>query len=209
MDHSGARRFIALQSMPVPVRFAGMESDTVRMGRAGWRFAFHEDMRAWDMREVIHVVAHHPGLKLSMTGRLHNARAILEDRMEFMRIHRRAYPEGQDGVIELQYAATKGEFRLVGHVPFSGMAWHDTEPVWTEVDSVNELHRLPLFASIDNPAPETQELIVDPACVMSLLNRIQDLQAPGMAEIRARSARREREDNKPKRVHAQIVSLAA
>lgn len=79
----------------------------------------------------------------------------------------------------------------------------DMEPIVVDMATVPLSH-----TNLFRPwAPEAQEIIAEPATVMSLLEQIKSLQAPELAEIRKR--RRINGEPTGEQVSAQIITLAA
>lgn len=85
----------------------------------------------------------------------------------------------------------------------------DAVPQFTEVKR-RSIEDFGIFAPC---LARTEEIIVEPATVASLLEQIKSLQAPDLATIRERNRQAERRGStqpmQQQRFHAQIVSLAA
>jgi hypothetical protein len=87
---------------------------------------------------------------------------------------------------------------------------YETPASWSTISMepvIEQRHRMTL-ADIFN-RPETPEIIVDPATVSDLLDRIKNMQAPELAEIRERNRRRDARDRQEEVVSAQIITLKA
>jgi hypothetical protein len=190
-----------MQNRPIPVNFAGWESDTYRLGRSGWQMAVETDPR----RMIDRFMFHHKEIGLTATG-------FLNEPFRFMNLGRYAQAgdiSREDGHIEICSIATVGNFQFRRmDLNLSRSYRADTEPIAVDVTE-GELHRLPLFAELFAGRPEMQELIVEPEDVQQLLDKIVRLQAPGMREIRARDRKREEREPTTKQVHAQIITLKA
>lgn len=211
-----------MQSGPLPVHFAGFFSNTYILGRHGWKLALDEDYRHLYSQNA---VLYHQEMDLSLHGRVHGMsemrRARAEHADNYMHINPRSPSwENQSELymrakyddtphIDIQCAASRDR-RVIRMPDLGRMSWRDTMPEVVQVDGPSELHRLPLFAQLLAPRPQTQELIVEPADVQSLLDQIMAAQGPMRREIRARDKRRDQlGQDAPRQVHAQIVSLHA
>ena len=210
------------QSEPLPVQMAGFFSNTYILGQHGWKLALDEDYRNPHSQNA---VLYHQAMDLSLHGRVHGMKQMRLARAEHADIYRYIDPrspswESQSDVymraryddtphVDIQCAATRDR-RVIRIPDLNRMSWRDTMPEVVEVDGPTELHRLPLFAQLLAPRPQTQELIVEPADVQSLLDQIMAAQGPMRREIRARDKRRDQPgQDAPRQVHAQNVSLHA
>ena len=191
-----------MQNRPIPVNFAGWESDTYRLGRCGWQMAVDPDPRRMRDRFMFH----HKEAGVTAMGFLNEPFRFMDQgcfRMSTENMSR------QDGHIEIDNIATVGNFHFRRMEMNLARAYRaDTEPMAVDVTE-GELHRLPLFAELFAGRPETQELIIEPEDVQQLLDKIVRMQAPGMREIRARDRKREEREPANKQVHAQIITLKA
>ncbi len=182
----------ASQGIPIPVRWAGWESDTYRLGRCGWDVAMEENFA----HDELHVLLHHRQFRISGLGTCRDYRNLIYGRDA---CKRPMHP------IEIQTMATEGQFRVMGDVmPLSDYRWRDTMPSHIICEDF-ELHTLPLFAELAKPRAE--ELIVEPADVSAMLEQIKRMQSPRMQEIRAAEARRERDQSSVRHFHASIISF--
>lgn len=212
-------RVHALQGEPIPVQMCGFFTNTYLLGAFGWELAMDDCYRD-PYGEA--VVLHHRKLGLSMFGRLHGSKELRHERMD--RMMRGPYRSGSTDEtqrdawymasgdnrphIEVQRVATERS-HVVQLAPFSpSMAWRDTEPRFVE-ETAGNLYKLPLFAELYRAPAESQELIVEPADVQTLLDQILAAQGPMRREIRARDKRRDLDNGPPaaRQVHAQIVSM--
>lgn len=197
-DHDG----FLVQGQPIPVRWAGWESDTYRLSRAGWALALNEE----SCHDQLDVVLHHQALQVTARG---TVRGYRELRHRFMRSISGRY--GADDYlrhagIDIEHVGLTQRFELYGRDPFALHEWVDCEPSAQTVSMQKmRLSDMTLFRKLEAPAP--QELITDPETVQELLDRIVAMQAPMRKEIRTRSERRERDAPQARRIHAQIVSL--
>lgn len=201
MARSADRDGFLVQGEPIPVRWAGWESDTLQLTRAGWALALNEDFP----HDELDVVLHHRELQVTARG---TVRGYRELRYRFMdsvsRYGSRDYL--RHAGIDIREVGFTRHIALYGSDPFAHHAWVDGEPSAQTVSMQQmQLSDLTLFRKLEAPAP--QELITDPETVQELLDRIVAMQAPMRKEIRARDARRERDAPQPRRIHAQIVSL--
>lgn len=81
----------------------------------------------------------------------------------------------------------------------------------TQMHDINtEVRPMDAFEIFAVPLVRTEEIIVEPASVMELMDQIKKLQAPELARIRERQRQADRGDPiQQTRYHAQIISLAA
>jgi hypothetical protein len=183
--------------MPIPVRWAGFESDTYTLGRAGWQIALNESLNTMELQ----LVMHHSHFGLSAVGRMRDSYAIRELMMGYGDMSR--LPPfiiqacmAKDGRVQVMEPLNLADFHRVETVPMI-REW------------VGRFEDMPMFAELFAPIPEAQELIVDPSDVQAMLDLILKAQAPIRKEIRQRDARRERDAEPMRQVHAQIISLKA
>lgn len=182
------------QGSPIPVHWAGWESNTYQLGRCGWKVAHEVDHYRLKDRFMFH----HPGYGVTALGEMR----------EPMRSRHNQYKQNHDvSPISIVRMASKGDF----HVRMEMRGFEAFHRIDTETSviksSIHELHALPMFASLFDPRPETQELIVEPQDVQQLLDQILKMQSPSMKDIRARDRKRDQPERK--QFHAQIISLAA
>lgn len=172
---------------PCKVHFAGWESDTFSLGRAGWDISIEEFTNPYIGVGALRMLLRYKPTKII-------AQAICNeyDPIRFRQDHR-FLPE-----FVVQRLAS--DFIVRTNDSFSGFQhWANTEPSIMMVDE-QSLYRLPLFTRKEEPAAE--ELIVEPATVSELLDQIRQRQAPMQAEIRQRDRRRD-----APLVHATILTF--
>lgn len=185
------------------VRFEGWESDTYILGQCGWSVGLTEDPRD---RDLI-VLLRHSGLRLAAQGILRDWRRLKE-----MMVYGLRTPNSMPSSlppIEIQSMGTIDNLIVRGSIePYRSMKWVDTEPMYSQIDLQEfRFSDIPLFA--EKGTTPAQELIIEPQDVQMVLDHILRAQAPGMKDIRARNAKRERDQPEQKQVHAQIISLNA
>jgi hypothetical protein len=171
-----------IKSQPQKVRFAGFESDTLKLQRSGWQLAVEED--------------YHYG-KVSLVGR-HR-----EFDLNFMSIsaNYNAYAiNPQDIIFHVQYCRSQMVLQLMADM--SNFKLIDATPTYCAVTDAN-FKDLSLW---NTPLVRTKEIIVDPKDVAECLEIIQRLQAPELARIR--ESNRRDELRKQDVFHAQILSIA-
>jgi hypothetical protein len=90
---------------------------------------------------------------------------------------------------------------------FSKFKQIDAAPQYTNAE-IKEIDDFGIFAV---PMTRTEEIIVEPADVYTLLEQIKKMQSPEQAEIRKRNRRRDSEGHSEisqrQNFHAQIISL--
>lgn len=171
------------------VVWAGWRTTTPDLQRAGWQLALETDGYDFTTRLLIQ----HRDLRmrgLSNPTRLDSFRQY------------QSRP-----VFHMQYMASEMRVEL-RESSFSFIEF-DAKPQYTN-EQIRVLDVASLFAT---PLVRTEEIIVDPQDVSTMLEQIRKMQAPEMAEIRKREQRRDRRDevNPGQRevFHAQILSFAA
>ncbi len=198
--------FPASQSVLARVVFDGFESDTYRLQRAGWDIAVDE--RIGDpMDDVSRMLLKHRGSGVTILAICRNFR------QEFYRTRSGEHRYSQDRHMP-EYMAVNvksGSEKMIvrgsgrgneGYSWVDNLRMIDAAPNFVMVEEY-DLMRLPLFARAAEPRAE--ELIVEPATVLQLLEQIRQQQAPEQAEIR----KRQRSAGNTPTIHATILSLAA
>lgn len=198
-----------LYSVPIPVYFAGFESDTQRLGRQGWELSMRQEMGF-------------RGYELQMAGRIGG-----ENGLYFLtRPLAVEYPHGTNLEIarrfaqtgfEVQHLAPEIRARILPHA--GGIDWaRSFSPVDTQIQERFEdidIRTFKYFKVVD----QKKDLIVRPENVPELLDMILKIQAPEQEVLRARERSRENYEayrsgnmfSEPKPAHqveAQIISLA-
>lgn len=181
-----------LRSEPMEVRFAGFRSNTLRLQEAGWRLAVDEDFRHGRLSLMMrHEQA---GLYLAADDVTFNYSERIHDR-----------PTDRLPVFVVRHVARALE---------SARCNFDFDS-FTQVDAVPHIaaitgRRIEDYALFGAPLVKTEEIIIEPQSVAECLALIRKMQAPELADVRARNARREgAEPINQQRFHAQILSLAA
>lgn len=181
-------------SRPCEVHFAGFVSDTYRLQQEGWQLSMEQDIR---MRSI----------RLAM--RLDAARLYMVSNActyEYMS----DYGRDRLPVFHVQHCASNVTVQLMeSQFLFKPI---DATPQYTEVRR-RSIEDFGIFAA---PAARTEEIIVEPETVASLLDKIKSMQSPELAAIRERNRRRAADPGsmdhgamQGTRFHAQIVTLAA
>lgn len=175
---------------PCRVIFAGWESDTARLGRAGWKISIENDLHG-GYGEVRRMLLHFPACRLNiMATACRNFHTIdWRQRGELFE----SLP-----VFTAQHATSDFKIILQEGMSFGFKDWHDTKPAMIETNLMNT----PLFLKAE--APIAEELIIEPQDVSALLDQIKRMQSPHQAEIRTRSRREQ-----TPMAHATILSLVA
>jgi len=175
---------------PVPVHFLGFESDTVRLGRAGWQMSV-EKSDDFDRRRLYVSFAHREGPV--MFGSMDD----VELRRDFLQ---QRFNRSGPSINIYRLSADVQRMQI--------MCLEYTPPVFGAVDMrpSRSDHRefaldpfAPCFRALELPVQK--ELVVDEPTVMELYQRILDMQQPRQAEIR------ERRRKETPRVEAQILSF--
>ena len=184
------RSDVIFRSEPMEVHFAGFQSTTTAMQRAGWRLAANEDFQRGSIQLMarheaagLYLVANEVGYRYGMRSRL----GAKEDLPIF---------------VVSRVARSLESVRL--DLDFSVFKPVDATPVVHKT----RYQRIEDFALFGAPLVQTEEIIIEPQSVQECLDIIRKLQAPELAEIRKRNATRERALEATK-FHAQIMTLAA
>jgi len=177
-------------SRPCEVVWAGFRSNTYLLQQKGWEIAAQEEP-AFGRASLI---LRHRDMRLYAI--------CAETEFDFMRNARSGFQQALP-VFEVIHVANNIE---VFRIDTSVSSFHqiDAAPqfVNTELKSIDDFK---IFAT---PLVRTEELIVEPADVSALLEKIKSMQSPEQKNIRERNRRREN-DTRPSQVfHAQIISLS-
>lgn len=179
-----------LLSRPLRVHWAGWETNTFRLQKAGWKLSAMQDIRG----SRLQLAFQHSGRRCEAISQ------VIDYKFEqALDMRNREYVEN----VVLQ---VDGMMADPLHVSISGsvnMAWGpiDCEPRYTE-ERIVRLEDLVHFAG---PLIRTQEIIVPEESIPQLLEKILKLQQPArMARIREELRGEHRLEQK---FHAQIISL--
>lgn len=183
-------RSLVSQNRPMPVVWCGWESNTYKLGQCGWEIAIEEVLYDCSME----LFMYHPTFDIVARGRCRDVSALRGERI--------GHFGGSPPIFEIiNVCAREHIVRMFEHTDLSTFHRIDTMPTMREW--FGHPCELPLFAELFAPKAGAQELIIDPQDVQAMLDQIMKVQAPIRREIRERDRIRER------RVHAEIVSLAA
>jgi hypothetical protein len=182
-------------SRPCEIWFAGLRSTTSVMQQAGWEFAVHED---FGRREIALAMRHRD-------FGLYGWAAIL-DYDHFAFEDPRCYPRRELNFQVVNMVEDR-EARRVTTIPdFSKFTPADMAPQFC----ISEYKCIEDFKIFATPLVRTEEIIVEPETVMSLLEKIKQMQSPDQSAIRERMRKRDRSEmTQRQRFHAQILSLEA
>lgn len=182
-------------SQPAEVWWAGFRSDTLRLQQQGWELAAEEDVQYGRIRLLLR----HQDMRLyAFTN---------EVMFDYYRQHEH---HGRPLVFQVVAASPKFEVR---HIPdlrpgdWDKFRQIDAMPQYVE----SEIKCLDDFKIFAAPLARTEEIIVEPQTVSTLLEQIRKMQSPEQARIRRENARRERaapiDITERQTFHAQIISL--
>lgn len=110
--------------------------------------------------------------------------------------------------LDFRVVRMASNFHVVIYDNLSAFSPIDAYPQFTTTEQKN-IDDFGIFAT---PLARTEEIIVEPETVMSLLEKIKTMQSPEQAAIRERNRYRERQIGEPiqrQQFHAQILSIAA
>lgn len=185
-----------LLSPPIPVEWAGFESNTARMQACGWEFAVEDNHYGFTTT----VFARHRRFGVTLRAELRGddirSRSVVYTRSGF---------SGFSGPPVRFHAAQQHHETFITGSPVD----------WTRVDmnpSYVSARDLPSFNVKDlfRPwAPESKEILVEPDTVADLFERIKKLQSHDLEAIRERNRKRDLREQSQEQVVAQIITLAA
>lgn len=179
-------------SQPCDVYWAGFKSNTFALQQAGWGIAVEQDFV--DGR-----------IRLLINNADWNLYAFSNfDSCDYFGIGyevRREHP-----VFHIRHCSPRIQVTNVMD-DFSNFRQVDAMPQYTSAE-IKNIEDFGIFAV---PMTRTEEIIVEPADVYTLLEQIKKMQSPEQAEIRERNRRRDREGastvSQRQNFHAQIISL--
>jgi hypothetical protein len=198
-----------LVSAPIPIRFAGWESNTYRLQQCGWQLSAREDSIRNVMRPQLQLALKHPDLQI---------RALTTPiDVDYLGMSRGAGHSIVEGLMRMGLDVQMFGSTLILNVMHQGPVEFrpiDAQPMWEDpaCSTTTNIDDLKIFA--DAQLVRTEEVIVMPDNVPELMAHILKLQDPKQAEIRER-VRKDKlvnglqlEDVRPRqRFHAQILSL--
>lgn len=194
-----ARSEQMLKSPACKVRFAGWESTTGRLQQAGWQLAVEH---SWNNDRVRLAMRYRDGGMRMIAEAQHYTRPMTKDALSFYNgMERDSLP-----IFEVIHVAQDIH---IARVQLDSFDFHaiDARPQLHTVTDFKSMDAFEIFAA---PLVRTEEIIVEPASVASLMEQIKQLQAPELAAIRERQRRADRGDPMQQtKYHAQIISLAA
>lgn len=179
-------------SRPMRVVWDGWETTTTQLQQRGWELTAEQDFRYRAIRLAMR----------NRTQRMYGVTDLLPYDF-FDQGFVRGY--GAQPVFQVVYMASE----IVANVPvdFSKFAAIDAMPQFVN----SERKSIEDFGIFATPLVRTEEIIVEPQTVASLLEQIKKLQVPEQAAIRQRNRARDvGESPRPReQFHAQILSIAA
>lgn len=184
-------------SKPADVYWCGWKSTTVQLQRAGWQCSVQHDPMQWGvslsfLNEVAGIYMQTDHISMDVLAGDRVIGGFRAQQLDFRGL--------QFQVVKTLHNQT----RIIGSPPdLNDWVAFDARPKMHEVStrnfSLDDVRHF--FRPIE--APEEKEIIVGPQSVDEALQLILKLQAGDQAALR------EKARDKPRRVHAQIVSLAA
>jgi hypothetical protein len=184
-------------SEPATVWWAGFRSDTFKLQQAGWELAAEEDVHYGRLRLLLR----HQNMRLY----------ALTSGVEYD-YYRSRHP-GRGGLpLEFHVVMASPHFQVqrVGNVNFEAMRQIDAKPQYVETE-IKSLEDFKIFAT---PLTRTEEIIVEPATVAAMLEKIREMQAPEQARLREKHRLLDGHEQRmsdvapQQRFHAQIISIA-
>lgn len=179
------------------VWWAGWRSDTRQLQRHGWVFSVEDHDFGHEVRMF---------LRHERNGWTGYARA---QRHQFRTAFERDFMQQPLPAFQVQAMTAPDQMVAVDTGPLEDFRRVDMEDRFIEP---RQLKRRPVAGIFKPWIPEAQELIVEPATVAELLDKIKAMQAPELAAVRERNRLREAREGRPvagERVVAQVLTLAA
>jgi len=186
-------------SKPIPVHWAGFESNTLKLQNAGWEFSAEQSMENLQSRILIRHQAY----------QMHGCSAFVAT--NFFGLQR---GDEWDGIrFPIQWMTSGGVqvHRIQDNL--SAFAAVDMQPQLQCQHEIKNIEDMALFAGVS--LARTKEVIVDPATVPDLMAQILEMQTPARKEyydekvrLARQVGRRIDEVNPRQKFHAQILSLA-
>ncbi len=186
-------------SKPVPIHWAGFESNTYKLQQAGWEFSAEQDLAFGRGRIVMRHQDFH----------MHGCSNFVD--IDFFGPQ---YGDQWNRMIFPVQWMTSGDV-LVQRImdDFSSFNPVDMQPQVLSHSEIENIEDMALFAGV--PLARTKEIVVDPATVADMMQEILKMQSPARKEYYeeqvklARGAGHRVDGIRPRQdFHAQIVSLA-
>lgn len=179
-------------SQPVPVRWAGFESDTHKLQQAGWQLSAEQDISY----DSIRIAMYHEALRLRAISNIsdfHYREAMHDPRY------------ARSVILPIQHMANDMRVQIIDDL--TGFRAIDAQPMVAKTE-IRSLEDFNIFAT---PMARTNEIIVDPDSVADMMGRILELQDPARQEHYKRTLREQQGNARQveQKFHAQIISLAA
>lgn len=181
------------------VLWAGWETDTLALQRAGWQLAMEQD----PMRDCLQLIMKHEPCRLY---------ALSEPiQYHYFRMNDLQTYTG-DVVFQIKWMASR--FEVLYHADMGNFRAVNAKPMMAEVDMRRkDIEDFNLFT----PLVDTQELLVEPKDVKECLDKILKFQSPKQQELKEKKRRAMRRQEGEicdqvdplLNVHAQIITLAS
>lgn len=194
-------------SVPIPIRWAGWQSDTFRLQQAGWKLSAKEGPQLSRPSNELSLAIHHPVLRCYGLSKPIDVDYFgMIDARHRMSVTQMVQSVGFD----IHVFASDLQVQIFDEGGISDFRPIDAAPAIKQFKaSIDELN---IFA----PAQlvRTEEVLVMPDSVPELMARILELQDPKQAEIRERVRKRAARQGLPsdlarpvQKFHAQILSV--
>jgi hypothetical protein len=150
------------------VHFAGWESDTLTLQRAGWQFSANQDVKRSELQFVLkHEVLKIYGLSQKIS------------RFEYAHYFRDNLHGFTLPVIEVKSISC--DLKVIAMANIASFVPINAQPIFNHIFNPRNIDDFKIFASIRKPE---HQIIIDPNDTQKLLNRVLELQSPKQAEIR-------------------------
>lgn len=185
-------------SRPVRIHWAGWESDTYSLQRAGWQLSADQDIARCSIRVALRNEA---------------LRCVAITQEVSWQFERYAMSHGGDcPMLSIQHFACHIEVMRMHEQRCMAFQPIDAKPQFLADSTITSYDDMKWFAA---PLAETKELIVDPDRIGAVLAQIAEAQLPEQEAIRKRAAMRASREGMDmsfapqRKFHAQVISLDA
>jgi len=195
-----------IRSPEMPVHWAGFRSTTAELQRNGWEFAV-DDAYGRGMERIFRIIARHD--KGAFTGYAETPMRYVARSAD----HRYFHEGNSQEPIFLQWVRMDHQVKFIHVEKPNTLSFTrvDMEPDFSQMygpaqREIGDVRHCGLFVPWSDKG---QELIVEPASVMSMLEQLKKMQSPELAAVRERNRLREARELPREITHAKIISLEA
>jgi hypothetical protein len=174
---------VKIDSYPIKIRFAGWESDTYTLQRAGWQIAANQIPEPWNGGTSTQLVLRHEGAKLHAITNVSRISPFMHATSSRYAIdYSRELANAGLDVICMGSNMQTQVIPMPSGFSFQSFEAIDCEPRTVELEHV-VLNDLKIFRPISSTAPE---IIIPTHSVAEMMDLVLKLQDPAQKEIRER-----------------------